>query len=524
MTRLNGNHGLGRRRSSDLVAVFVIAAAMIAGEGCSSGQSMETTTPEAVVTDDDSLEQEATMAPVEREQVLSDEEISNAIATQLLFNDAVRSDRIDHEVRQGVVTLRGQVQSILAKQEAVRSAEMIRGVRSIVDLLEVRAPEREDAELVSDVHDALLFDAATDSLGVAVTGTDGRVTLSGAVDSWQQRELVERVASGVRGVRAVDNRLVVDLAQPRNDAEILRDVQGRLTADRWVDEEFLTVTVDEGLVAISGVVDNATERRRIELDGWVRGTRSVDIEGITVSPWSEDAMEREPSDFSRPTDAEVEAAVVQGFLYDPRVFSFNPEVSANDGVVTLRGTVDSVAARAAAEATAMNTIGVWRVRNFLRVEPPTTIADEQLEERVRTALAWNPWIDRHDIQVEARMGALYLYGSVDNDFERREVGRAASHVNGSHYVENMVEIRDGDSPQDPDWLVKQQIESQLFWDPWVISDNVEVEVEGRRALLTGTVNDWRAYNAAILNAHQGGAREVVTRLMIHNGAPSYLSP
>lgn len=69
-----------------------------------------------------------------------------------------------------------------------------------------------DAELIVAVHDAL--DAYTPihiwGDGVQIDAHAGTVVLSGVVRSRSAKETAERIAGKVKGVSAVDNRLVVD--------------------------------------------------------------------------------------------------------------------------------------------------------------------------------------------------------------------------------------------------------------------------------------------------------------------------
>jgi osmotically-inducible protein OsmY len=61
--------------------------------------------------------------------------------------------------------------------------------------------------------------------------------------------------------------------------------------------------------------------------------------------------------------------VTEQLLWDPRVDSAAIGVSADDGRVTLRGTVGSLREKQEAATTVAQTFGVVSVRNELRVRP-----------------------------------------------------------------------------------------------------------------------------------------------------------
>lgn len=67
-----------------------------------------------------------------------------------------------------------------------------------------------DADFESRINKALLDDAQLGSLGISVTVVNGRVTLTGTVASDDLKTRAARVATTVRGVRGVDNKIVVE--------------------------------------------------------------------------------------------------------------------------------------------------------------------------------------------------------------------------------------------------------------------------------------------------------------------------
>lgn len=132
------------------------------------------------------------------------------------------------ETRNGVVTLRGTVDTLAEKELAERHTRSIEGVRGVNNRLVLHGdaePERaltklegsgdralsriDDAALTGRVKTALAANRAVKALGTNVDTTDGKVTLTGTVGSEAEKSLAEQVAHGVKGVKSVDNRLVV---------------------------------------------------------------------------------------------------------------------------------------------------------------------------------------------------------------------------------------------------------------------------------------------------------------------------
>jgi len=62
--------------------------------------------------------------------------------------------------------------------------------------------------------------------------------------------------------------------------------------------------------------------------------------------------------------------------------------------------------------------------------------------------------------------------------------------------------------------IHEQVESELFWSPFVDSDSVTVSVDDGAVTLSGTVDSAREYQAAQVNAYQGGALSVDNDLVL----------
>jgi osmotically-inducible protein OsmY len=66
-----------------------------------------------------------------------------------------------------------------------------------------------DAEVTAAVRSRLVADTSVEATAIDVTTAAGRVTLSGRVTSFAERDRAGRLAAAVPGVMGVDNRLAV---------------------------------------------------------------------------------------------------------------------------------------------------------------------------------------------------------------------------------------------------------------------------------------------------------------------------
>jgi osmotically-inducible protein OsmY len=435
---------------------------------------------------------------------LDDKSITLAVETELVVDPQVSAHLIDVQTVDGVVVLSGFVDNLLAKKRAQQQAERIKGVRSVVNNLTVKPVTRADEAIMGDVKQALRRDPATEAYEVAVQVNDGVVTLTGIVDSWQERHVSAQVATSVQGVKEVHNDITINFPAQRRDSEIKADIERRLATDAWVDAGLITVHVNEGKVTLRGTVGSAAEQSRAAQDTWgVYGVRTVDASPLDVQWWRRVEMRR-TTPYTPQTDAEIAQALTTAFQYDPRLAKPHPDVTVDDGVVTLTGVVKNLAAKHAAGDDAVNTRGVWHVRNDVRVRPETLSNDAELVKDVRAALTRDPYVERHGVQVTALNGQVYLAGTVNSLLEKTRAERVAASVPGVISVVNTIQVLSPES-QKSDWEMQYDIRQELLHDALLDSDTIRVSVQDKIATLTGTVATPLERRAAVNHAQEGGA-------------------
>ncbi len=114
------------------------------------------------------------------------------------------------EVRDGVVTLNGEVPSLSHKRLAGVLAWWVPGCRNVIDgLTEVPAQQDNDDELTGAVCLALEKDPFLNATKTRVTSNEGVVTLAGLVPNETMKRMAERDAWFVLGVREVVNKIAV---------------------------------------------------------------------------------------------------------------------------------------------------------------------------------------------------------------------------------------------------------------------------------------------------------------------------
>jgi hyperosmotically inducible periplasmic protein len=142
----------------------------------------------------------------------------------------VRANDINVDTKNGVVTLKGEVQSAAAKTRAIELAKATNGVRDVVDAITVtpaatpttgidepqRKPSDSAGEVAATMGDAgittaiktkMLADTAVSGLKIDVDTADAVVTLKGEVNSVAERTRAIEIAKETKGVKSVKDQL-----------------------------------------------------------------------------------------------------------------------------------------------------------------------------------------------------------------------------------------------------------------------------------------------------------------------------
>ena len=470
-----------------------------------------------------------------------DTEISEAIQREFIHDQVVLASGIDIETDRGVVTLQGSVDHLQQKEWAEKITETVKGVRSVVNLLEVEpSVNATDEELERKVQDALYRDPATDSWEISSTVRDGAVALSGTVDSWTERGLAETVASGVEGITAVENDIEVVSPIIRSDLEIEREIEEALRWDALVDHGLIDVGVVDGFVSLSGFVGSAAEKRQARRDALVAGTHGVDDSRLAVVGWARDDDFRSDKYLSA-VDQEVETALSRAFHRHPRLAQDSTSLSVRvlEGVARLEGSVGSVRAMRDAITIAHNTVGVRQVENQLTVVTDVPRTDSDIADLVESALAASAFLDEDLLSVRVDGGLVSLDGTVASHFQRLHADELVSRTQGVIDVANNLEVEHGDDlflidpyvwefdptpftvyELDPlatdmaDQVIATAVEEELYWSPFVDGEGIDIAVEGGVVRLEGSVGSPIERRLAIMNAYEGGASWVDDRLEV----------
>jgi osmotically-inducible protein OsmY len=184
-------------------------------------------------------------------------------------------------------------------------------------------------------------------------------------------------------------------------------------------------------------------------------------------------------------DSELQQEVMNELKWDPSVMDTEINVTANNGIVTLRGSVPHYFEKSTASEAAHRVNGVRAVADEIVVNILGAYerSDEDIARAAVTALAWNYQAPK-DVDVTVSKAWITLTGEADWDYQRTAAKNAVSMLLGVAGVTNDIAIKRRVQISD----VKRDIESALKRSAENEARDIKVVVEGNRVTLSGKVH------------------------------------
>jgi osmotically-inducible protein OsmY len=201
--------------------------------------------------------------------MFQDKSLREDVIRELDWEPLVRSTDIGVGVKNGIVTLNGDVDSHAAKRAAERATARVHGVRAVSSQLEVKPvgpAERTDADIAWAAANALGWNALVPHERISVSVTRGWIVLEGAVDRRMQKMAAQDAVADLAGVAGVTNLIAVRPAIPAQ--ELKAAIESALERCAETNAQRIVVEVDGDCARLWGCMRSLAQREAAERAAW----------------------------------------------------------------------------------------------------------------------------------------------------------------------------------------------------------------------------------------------------------------
>ena len=201
--------------------------------------------------------------------LISDKELYTSLMDKLDFEPLIDSKDIALSIHDGIVAVEGTVGSYVEKRAVERALNSVKGVKGIANELKVSLGsifKRSDSDIAKAAVQALEWNFLVPQEKIKVVVENGRVTLSGEVDFWYQRNSADKAVRNLIGVIDVNNHIQIkSRVQP---ADVQNQILKEFKRNAEIDAQHIKVSVDNDRVTLTGNVSSWSEIKEATRAAW----------------------------------------------------------------------------------------------------------------------------------------------------------------------------------------------------------------------------------------------------------------
>ena len=212
------------------------------------------------------------------------------------------------------------------------------------------------------------------------------------------------------------------------------------------------------------------------------------------------------------TDQDLQNDVEYALQWEPLLQAAEIGVTAQDGIITLNGTVNSYAEKSEAEDAVKKVAGVKVVIEQIEVSLVKGVnkTDHEIAIEILNALATS-WVPAEQLKIKVEHGLVTLEGTLHWNFQKQAARKCIKNIIGVTGIKNLIVIK----AETHDEVEKKHLENALKLN-WSMDDqDIRVKVSGKTVTLNGVVNSYYQKEEAERIAWQApGVNAVINELSI----------
>jgi len=199
----------------------------------------------------------------------SDTDIRRDVQNEICWDPSLNEGAIGVAVKDGIVTIFGEVAHFADRWSAEEAVKRVSGVRAIANEIEVKIPasgERSDGDIANAAANAIKWNVSLASCPIQTIVRHGWVTLTGEVPFGYQRIAAENAVRYLLGIKGISNEIIVKPSIQMTDVK--RKIEEAFERQAKLDAKDIDVRVDESQITLTGFVHSWREKDDAARAAW----------------------------------------------------------------------------------------------------------------------------------------------------------------------------------------------------------------------------------------------------------------
>jgi osmotically-inducible protein OsmY len=213
-------------------------------------------------------------------------------------------------------------------------------------------------------------------------------------------------------------------------------------------------------------------------------------------------------------DMQLKQAVLAELSWEPSIAAAHIGVTAENGIVSLSGHVESFLEKQAAETAVRRVKGVKGIAEEIEVRLPFRVkrGDDEIAAAAVSRLGWNTSLPTDAVKVKVEKGWVTLTGQVDWHYQSDAAANDVRSLHGVVGISNRITLKPRVDTTKLSDNIRTALHRSWFFDPKTIS----VHADGGKVRLTGTAASWYERDVAGMTAWAApGATSVENNISIN---------